>query len=113
MKLEKILRWLFFWVGVYFSIVFLVFLLSHGAAVFSIRLFAVVVTACAILDLYAQLNTDKGLSAVQCGKTVYIYDTNKRVATIVLDNDRPLTENELEQVLRDVEARRRTQNAKR
>ena len=113
MKLEKILRWLFFWIGVYFVAVFLVFLLSDGDAVFSVRLFAFIIAACAILDLYTQLNADKGLSAVQLGKTVYIYDTNKRVATVVLDNDRPLTENELDQILRDVENRRRTTKEKR
>ena len=102
MKAEKIIRWIFTCIGVYFAIAFLAYLI--GADLFPVRFFALVVAVAAIVDLvYNHLPNKPKTSIKQSGKTVYIRQGDNTVC-ICLDSDRTLTEEELQTILRDVEA---------
>lgn len=102
MKAEKIIRWIFTWVGAFFTIALLAYLI--GADRFPVRFFAFVVAVAAIADLvYNHLPDKPKTSITQNGKTVYIRQGDNTVC-ICLDSERPLTEDELQTILRDVEA---------
>ena len=102
MKSEKIIRWIFTWIGAFFAIAFLAYLI--GADRFPARFFAFVIAVAAIVDLvYNHLPNKPKTSIKQSGKTVYIRQGDNTVC-VCLDSDRPLTEEELQAILRDVEA---------
>ena len=102
MKAEKIIRWIFTWIGAFFAIAFLAYLI--GADHFPARFFAFVVAVAAIVDLvYNHLPNKSKTSIKQPGKPLYIRQGDTTVC-VCLDSDRPLTEDELQTILRDVEA---------
>ena len=104
MKAERIIRWLLSWIGVFFIAMCLLYVFGDLEDRW-VPLISCATATAAVIDLLfniLSLHIVK-LSAVQIGARVYVLEGKRQIGVAMLDNERPLNEREIEEIIATVE----------